>query len=522
MDSIKNISLFLEKQFPDFYAEEGPEFIQFVKDYYEWMEVSGNTINKTRSLFEYGDVDTTTEALLEHFRKKYMVSISEDIVTNKRLLIKHINEVYRSKGSIEGLKLLFRLVYQESIEIYLPGKDMLSVSDGKWKIPLYIEIDLIEVDPSFINARIIGSVSGASAFVERFESIYLGNFRANILLISNIIGDFLVNETIYYEGIDPLISKPTIKGSVVEVSITTSTSNNVVGDLLTPVSSNGISAELKVAVASIRETVFNNGSLEFTIVDGGDGYTLTSNVSISYGSANTGSGANFDIGSLSNIRYFNYNTNIIGDSANTIVGANNYGINLNFANSASILTSALTFGNVAIGSIATLTNINPGLNYNGNVIITIDNPLIRHYYEFQEADDAIINGDLASGNGYVNSTYVVSSGFNYKAISENLLFVNLNNPANSILAKPILGSIGKASGYWSGTDGFLNSDKFVQDSFYYQKYAYEIRAKKTLSEYMKILYSLGHPAGNELFGAISIGGEFTEINRSYEYERTTI
>ena len=34
----KNISNFIESQFPDIYKEEGPIFVEFVKNYYEWLE----------------------------------------------------------------------------------------------------------------------------------------------------------------------------------------------------------------------------------------------------------------------------------------------------------------------------------------------------------------------------------------------------------------------------------------------------------------------------------------------------
>ena len=38
IDIEKNISTFVESQFPDFYKEDGPLFILFVKEYYKWLE----------------------------------------------------------------------------------------------------------------------------------------------------------------------------------------------------------------------------------------------------------------------------------------------------------------------------------------------------------------------------------------------------------------------------------------------------------------------------------------------------
>ena len=55
----KYISNFIQNQFPLFYQEEGPDFILFLKAYYEWMEDSwgddkdgfGGPIRESRELF---------------------------------------------------------------------------------------------------------------------------------------------------------------------------------------------------------------------------------------------------------------------------------------------------------------------------------------------------------------------------------------------------------------------------------------------------------------------------------------
>ncbi len=71
----KTISNFIENQFPQFYKEEGQNFIQFVKAYYEWLEEDsstngyGGSIKESRKLFDYRDIDTTVERFLEYSYK---------------------------------------------------------------------------------------------------------------------------------------------------------------------------------------------------------------------------------------------------------------------------------------------------------------------------------------------------------------------------------------------------------------------------------------------------------------------
>jgi hypothetical protein len=134
----KYISNFIESQFPLFYQEEGPDFILFVKAYYEWLESSGNPIYQARKLQDYRDIDNTLEEFLEHFQQKYLYGIPFGTIANKRFLLKNILDVYRSKGTIQSYKLLFKLLYNQDVEVYLPGNDVLRVSDGTWREPQYL------------------------------------------------------------------------------------------------------------------------------------------------------------------------------------------------------------------------------------------------------------------------------------------------------------------------------------------------------------------------------------------------
>lgn len=57
-----------------------------------------------------------------------------------------------------------------------------------------------------------------------------------------------------------------------------------------------------------------------------------------------------------------------------------------------------------------------------------------------------------------------------------------------------------SDGYWEGTYGFLDSDKVLQDSYYYQNFSYEITSIVPFEEYKDIVQKLIHPAGMKLFG----------------------
>jgi hypothetical protein len=71
-------------------------------------------------------------------------------------------------------------------------------------------------------------------------------------------------------------------------------------------------------------------------------------------------------------------------------------------------------------------------------------------------------------------------------------------------------------GGWIGTDGFLSSNKYLEDNFFYQEYSYQIRSSHAISEYESIANQLVHPAGTKLFGAVDMlaSADFSEINLS--------
>lgn len=59
-------------------------------------------------------------------------------------------------------------------------------------------------------------------------------------------------------------------------------------------------------------------------------------------------------------------------------------------------------------------------------------------------------------------------------------------------------------GYYEGTYGFLSSDKYLQDNYYYQEFSYVIKSSKTIEQYQDAVKNLVHPAGLKMFGAIEI------------------
>lgn len=386
------ISNFIENQFPSFYKDEGKGFILFMKTYYEWLEATNNPLYNSRNLLNFRDIDNTLEEFLEFFQKKYIYGIPVNVIINKRFLIKHILDVYRSKSSIQGYKLLFRILYNEDIEIYLPGIDVLRVSDGTWKTPEYLEVTAVENIDEYVGKEIQGVYSNTVALV---DSVIKENFyrtTINTMFINNVRpkgADFSPGEKIVIRenlsNSDLIQSSPTLLGSLSNLTILNGGQEFKRGhvlkiakyDLDFPelVMTQGENGFLKVV-----STSRGLGAINFDVLKQGFGYLSNSEIMIYNGNGDVyGSGASFELGPFSNTKFITYNTDVICDYLDLTINASSYGFPANSsANEFSNTGDAFTYQTGLFGSILVLTNIKTGNGYIKPVDVFVRSTLLSN------------------------------------------------------------------------------------------------------------------------------------------------
>jgi hypothetical protein len=110
-----HISPTIPDQFPALYREDGEWLVEFTKAYYEFNEQQMD-----RNIPKLRDIDSTLASFLIFFKKKYLNSLPLDTIVDTRFIIKHIQDLYKRKGSEESLRLLFRMFYDEDIEVFYP------------------------------------------------------------------------------------------------------------------------------------------------------------------------------------------------------------------------------------------------------------------------------------------------------------------------------------------------------------------------------------------------------------------
>lgn len=276
---VKTISQLIEDQFPQIYREDSPTLIAMLEAYYEYMEQSGQSTFLTREMFNANDIDESLDQFISHFKAKYLDEFPFVATTDKRFLVKNILDFYSAKGTEASIKLLMRLLFQEDVDVYLPGQDILKPSDSKWSRPIYLELSYSDRTIGFVNKQIRGSVSNATAIVESVTTKRINGRLIDVLYISNLNGNFRFGEFVTDDL--TIEDAPRVLGSLTNIEITNGGQNNRVGDILNIVSNSG--RQGKVRVTSI---VNETGRVEFELVDGGNGYALNGIVAQEAGHSN--------------------------------------------------------------------------------------------------------------------------------------------------------------------------------------------------------------------------------------------
>ena len=167
MENVRTSNL-VSSQLPDFVRSDYPKFVTFLEKYYEWLETTDSVSYEINALRNANDIDDSDDYYIEQLKKDLAPYFPQEIVTDKRLFLKLVTQFYRSSGTQESVKFLFRAFYNENIDIYYPKDDILKTSDGKWVLPLALRVDTDDNNIFNIAKTLItGQTSKATALVEK-------------------------------------------------------------------------------------------------------------------------------------------------------------------------------------------------------------------------------------------------------------------------------------------------------------------------------------------------------------------
>ncbi len=320
-----------------------------------------------RHLRQYRDIDDTVDEFLLYFKEKYLKNIQFELATNKRLLVKHSLDLHRSKGTERAVDLLFKLIYGIESQVYYPGDDIFKLSDNEWVKPRYVEITRSDRTLNFIGKQITGTSTGSTAFVEKYVKRKTKKGFVYLLYLSNIVGDFELNEALIVDQIYP--DSPRIVGSLSSITIVIQGSNFEVGDIVDIISISGDRGKARVTEVDLRV-----GEVSFELLDGGYGF---SNTAIPYLAESVLEINNFDVNDYK-IKLFDTlteplsNVHFINSTGTFTAGANVFSANSGVGKIVEVVQAGAN-GNLLISRSSGSFSGNVNIYTTGNTVVANTN-----------------------------------------------------------------------------------------------------------------------------------------------------
>lgn len=414
-DIEQTITPLVESQFPDFYREYGAHFIDFVKEYYAWMETSQQALNVSRNLLDIRDIDKTSEEFVNQFKQKYIKGLPSTVSGDDRLLTKHAIDLYRAKGTERGAQLVIQGMFDQEATIYYPGDDVFKTSDGTWVKPQYLELSMSPRTKTYVGREIIGSTSQTKAFAESLVRRRIGTKFVDVLYLSDVRGEFVTGDAITTTTDTSVADAPTVVGSMTSLDVVTGGANFRVGDIFTISSVNG-----KQGLARVSEISNQTGKVTFKFVDaltnGGWGYTMNASVLISSKVLGTYSKSNPNTQitdfqrlevvsqSLTNVGYSTASPNNNGFSVGTVI-ENYYANGMLAANAVIVATSRTTntTGYIIVApNVGNVASVDTTFAVKGNTTTAV----ITSYAD--RTANGTVNG---SNTGFLGVVSVTGGGF---------------------------------------------------------------------------------------------------------------
>ena len=189
-------------------------------------------------------------------------------------------------------------------------------------------------------------------------------------------------------------------------------------------------------------------------------------------------------------------------------------------------TGAAASAVIKDGCVTSFNVTNGGSGYDLTPVVDINYPQsngVNIPYSGKAKGKANYNqaGEITSidvvypGHGYVSAPIVKivgSYGYangGYVGTIARQFFINAEDTQGTdpAILNVSLDAVSKYPGYYKTNDGFLDDSMIIQDSYYYQAFAYVLKIDEQLQSYSSVVRSMLHPSGMAMFGEYSISNK---------------
>jgi hypothetical protein len=336
--------------------------------------VKDNVVRASGNVVDYRSLDNSIDKYFEYLKDELYPSLPVDFYGNKPLIASKFKDFFNSKSNEQSYRFLFRLLYNEEIDFYYPGDDIIRSSDGNFEKTQVIRTTAVGfgVDNAgaqyernifdFLNKTIRGKTSGALAFVVDIKKFFIGSIETAEMTLRLVSADFDAGEEIV--DIDDEDLNATVYGIVAGFTINDGGSGYQVGDAITIA---GDGSEAQAIVSSIRQSPIT----ALKVNTAGHGYRLGTTASINnagtggtglivrvtelantYTVTNANTGNTYTVGEVSEVSVINRGSGYFASPTITLIDS--------------------TIESLGLLSDKLVTIVNPGTNYHvgDSLIIT--------------------------------------------------------------------------------------------------------------------------------------------------------
>ena len=175
-------------------------------DQYHICHNSDDSITDDLTTGTINNIQPLPSAFIEHFSKLLDSDQLFDVRSaNIGIILRHIRQVYQSKGNEQGLKYLIKALKNVDAEIITPWDNVLKLSDGRWNqtytLSLQTDPDYLHYTPTDIKTVRIYSVNDLTKYtdvpvtkVEVFGK-YKENYDRDSIIVENNANDLYKDNT---------------------------------------------------------------------------------------------------------------------------------------------------------------------------------------------------------------------------------------------------------------------------------------------------------------------------------------
>ena len=469
---------------PQHIVEQYPNFVEFLKAYYEWLNQPGNPHYQVRHHMDFLSFDESMDDYVDFLQREFLHKLPQDVYGDKELFIQWSKKFGLARGSHESYKFLFRMLFgEQDTEIYLPKENILKTSDGTWVSNRKTLIvtnpgnpeDLLYSKIKQIQPVFEGISEEATAVVESYRTIFTNGVNVLELVLVDTKGDFILGQPIttvsngFYVWPVPTVSSFDIESAGQNyfrnewVSFKVFDPTYVHEDLVRE--AGVFDTRMTTVLSEGQVRVYKNGTQLESSDYFYDGQFLTSDL--------------FTIGST--IRF-----------------------------EADVVTSGIVYIKDvdAQGGVIELGILEPAIGVQDAQLGLVydlqpEAFMIDDYYQSEFTGTGNNIEERGFRNKYINvyqsATY--SEGY---VNEEPYPVVRAIGLGSGFVAYANQGVDRELPGYYIDDKGWLSSTMVLQDSDYYQNYSYVIQTQQNITKYADIVKEVLHPAGFKFFGNVRI------------------